>query len=226
MSYMWEEFNIKTFAAETLVYRDGAYCPDLSTLGPGAIDKTYDLPVHIIYVGEIAGKNELNIDISAGGQQVFLSARIKNKKPAFLNIFIKNTGKNSELRGHVMMQNDADLTFECRGHHAASETGILIKSKLIAGVASKSKLSAAAVIDPNCADCTSDIGFSALCAPDARIEFTPAQYISAVPHSASHGAALYRPTPPQIEFLRGAGLSGAEVDVALREAFMNDFPLF
>ena len=30
MSYMWNEFNIKTFPAETLVFRDGVFYPDLS----------------------------------------------------------------------------------------------------------------------------------------------------------------------------------------------------
>ena len=45
MSYMWNEFNIKTFPAETIVYRDGEYCPDLSTLENKPIDKKYDLPV-------------------------------------------------------------------------------------------------------------------------------------------------------------------------------------
>ena len=87
MSYMWDEFNIKTFAAETIVYRDGLYCADLSTLPDGTIDSHYDLPVHIIYIGEIAGKCRLNIDISVANQPVFLDVRVKNKKPAFLNIF-------------------------------------------------------------------------------------------------------------------------------------------
>ena len=30
MSYLWQEFNIKTFEAETLVFRDGVFCEDLS----------------------------------------------------------------------------------------------------------------------------------------------------------------------------------------------------
>ena len=64
MSYMWENFNIKPFPAETIVYRDGKYCPDLSTIKNVPINKNYDLPVHIIYVGEIDGKNKLDIDIN------------------------------------------------------------------------------------------------------------------------------------------------------------------
>ena len=46
---MWNEFNIKTFPAETIVYRDGEYVPELSTLTNDAINDTFDLPVHIIY---------------------------------------------------------------------------------------------------------------------------------------------------------------------------------
>ena len=82
MSYMWNEFNIKTFPAETIVWRDGVYNAELSTLKNATIDKKLDRPVHIIYVGEIAGENNLNIDISAFNQPVFLSVNIKNKKPA------------------------------------------------------------------------------------------------------------------------------------------------
>ena len=72
------------------MFRDGVFCPELSTLAGTDIDKKYNLPVHIIYVGEIAGKNELSINISAAGQKVFLSLRVKNKLPAFFDIFIKN----------------------------------------------------------------------------------------------------------------------------------------
>ena len=63
MSYMWENFNIKPFPAETIVYRDGEYCPELSTIKDGSINKHYDLPVHIIYVGDIDDKKDLNINV-------------------------------------------------------------------------------------------------------------------------------------------------------------------
>ena len=90
MNYLWQEFNIKTFPAETIVFRDGIYQSELSTLPNDLkITKKYDLPVHIIYVGEVAGKNDINCEISAENQQVFLSAKITIKKPAFLNVFIK-----------------------------------------------------------------------------------------------------------------------------------------
>lgn len=226
MSYMWTEFNIKTFPAETAVFRDGVFCPELSTLGNTKIDRTYDLPVHIIYIGDLAGKNELNIDISANNQKVFLSARVKNKKPAFLNIFIKNTGKNSELRGHVMVQNFDNFSFDCTAHHAAPDTGILVNTKLLGHKNSVSCLCGVAVIDKNCDGAVSDIGFTAMAAPGARIEFRPEQRISAAVQSAQHSAAIYRPGAPQIEFLREGGLSGAEIKDVLQDAFLNDFSLF
>lgn len=226
MSYMFNEFNIKTFPAETIVWRDGAYVPDLSTLKNGAIDKNYDLPVHIIYVGQITGKNELNIDVCVNNQPVFLSVNVKNKIPAFLNIFIKNTGKNSEIRGHVMTENASELNLDICAHHAGPDTGILIKSKLLGNASSKSVLSGTAIIDKNCNNCTSDIGFSALLDKTAHATFIPAQEISSIPAAADHSASVFHATDAQIQFLRAAGMSGAECDMAMRDAFINDFPLF
>ena len=117
MSYMWENFNIKPIPAETIVYRNGEYCPDLSTINNGPINKNYDLPVHIIYVGEIDGKKQLNIDVNVENQKVYLSVNIKNKKPAFFNVFIKNTGKNSKIYGHILLDNHDSLTYDCTAHH-------------------------------------------------------------------------------------------------------------
>lgn len=219
---MWNEFNIKTMPAETIVFRDGVFCADLSTLSDCNIDKTYELPVHIIYVGEIAGKCRLDLNISAGNQSVILDVRVKNKLPAFFDIFIKNTGKNSEIRGGVLLENTGELTYNIIGEHAADDTTICVKTKLIAEKNTKSKLSGTAVIEKNTKNTISDIAFAALADKNARIEFMPAQRISSVPKSADHSAAIFRPTDFQIEYLREAGLSGAEVNAATREAFMND----
>ena len=226
MSYQWENFNIKTFPAETLVYRDGVFCPELSTLAHAAVSQNYDLPVHIIYAGKIAGECRLNIDITAQNQPVFLSVHVENDLPAFLKIFVKNAGKKSELRGHVMLKNNSDLNLDIDAQHIAPETGILIKTKLIAGQNSNSVLAGIAKIEKNAGKCRSDIGFTALAANTAKITFRPAQFIASTPQSAEHGAAIYRPSAPQIEYLSRAGLSGAEVKDVLREAFLNDFPLF
>ena len=226
MSYMWENFNIKAFSAETIVYRDGKYCPDLSTIKNDPINKNYDLPIHIIYVGEISGKNTLDIDINIQNQKVFLSVNIKNKKPAFLNIFIKNTGKNSELRGHILINNNDNLTYECVAKHLAENTVIRLQNKLVANKDSISTLSGTVIIDKNCAFCDSDMNFSAISAKNAKIKFIPAQRISSVPLNAGHSASIYTPKPIQIEYLRESGLGELEIKNIIHEAFMNDFSLF
>ena len=226
MSYMWDEFNIKTWDAETVVFRDGVFCPDLSTLNSTDITKKYNRDVHIIYVGEIAGNYRININILTENQPVFLTAKIKNKKPAFFNIFVKNAGKNSEFRGHVMLENFSNLETDFVMQHSASDTVALLHTKILAEKNTLSKLSGVAIIDANTKNTTSDINFSALADKTARIEFTPAQRISAVPNDAGHSASLYRPGTPQIEYLRGAGLARDEIRDALREAFLNDYSLF
>ena len=223
MSYMWENFNIKPFPAETIVYRDGEYCPKLSTIKNGPINKNYDLPVHIIYVGEIDGEKSLDIDINIPDQEVVLSVNVKNKKPAFFNIFIKNTGKNSKLTGHILLENFGNLTYECTAHHLSSNTGIFLQNKLIAHKYSISKMSGVAIIDKNCPDCDSNIDFSAIADKCAKIEFLPAQRISSVPTSAGHSASIFAPKPIQIQYLRESGLGQGEIDDVIREAFMNDF---
>ena len=223
---MWNEFNIKTFPAETIVFRDGLYCPDLSTIKSTIIDKKYDLPVHIIYVGEIVDKNELNINIDVEKQPVFLSVDIKNKKPAFLNIFIKNTGKNSELRGHIFVENFDSLELNINAGHLCKNTGILVHTKLIAHEKTYSKLNGTAEIAYGCPECLSDIGFSAIADNTAKVEFLPAQRIKSEPISAEHSASIYRLGQPQIMYLRMAGLSGAEIKDIAFEAFKNNFSLF
>ena len=226
MSYMWDNFNIKPFPAETIVYRDGEYCPELSTLPNEVINKNYDLPIHIIYVGEIYGEKSLNIDVNTPNQKVCLSVNIKNKKPAFLNIFIKNTGKNSEILGHVLLDNYDNLKYKCIAEHISANTGIFLQNKLIANKKSISKLSGVAIINKNCNDCNSDIGFTAIAARDAKIEFEPAQRISSVPENAGHSASIYSPKPIQVQYLRESGLGIIEIDEIMREAFINDFSLF
>ena len=223
MSYMWNEFNIKTFPAETIVFRDGVYCPDLSTLEYAPIDKKYKLPVHIIYVGEIAGENDLNIDLGAENQKIIITVKIKNKKPAFLNIFIKHAGKNSEIKANIALQNYSDLNYKCVAHHLYENTAILIKNKILAGKDSKSIMSGNAIINKNCPDCISDVSFSAMVEKNAKIEFLPQQNISSEPISAEHSANIYRGTDAQIIYLRQSGLGTFEVEDVIKEAFLNDF---
>lgn len=225
-NYLWQEFNIKTFPAETIVFLDGVFRPELSTLESATIDQKHDLPVHIIYAGEIADENNLDIDIKVADQKVFLTAKVKNKKPAFLNIFIKNTGKKSFFQGRVLVENYSELDVYTKGHHLAPDTEIIIMTKLLAHVGTKSKLIGDAEIEKDCPNCNSDIGFSAMAASDAKIEFAPKQFIKTPPESAKHSASIYKGSQSQIDYLRQTGLGGAEVKAALEEAFANDFGLF
>ena len=168
----------------------------------------------------------MNIELGADEQEVILTAKILNKKPAFLNVFIKNTGKNSELRGHIFVENFDQLNLDIKAGHFAENTGILVHTKLIAHKDTYSKLSGIAEIAGNCRECTSDIGFSAIADDTAKIEFLPAQRIKSEPKSAEHSATIYRLLPAQIEFLRNSGLSTLEIRDVSFEAFKKDFSLF
>lgn len=223
---MWQDFNIKTFPAETIVYRDGVFCPELSTLQSVIIDKKYDLPVHLIYIGEIAGENVLNIDLLAERQPIFISVKTTNKKPAFLNIFVKNAGKNSEIRGQITLFNESELKFDVFAGHFDKNTGILLDTKIIGLKNSVSKISGIAQINKNCENCNSDLTFSAILDKDAKITFSPIQKISAIPQNAKHGASIFETNDIQIQYLRESGLSGAEIENVMREAFINNSPLF
>lgn len=228
MSYIWNKFNIKTFPAETLVYCDGYFQEQFSTLPETDIFlKKLDLPVHIIYVGKIERENTLNINLFAQNQPIFLSINTENKLPAFLNIFIKNTGKNSEIRGHILCKNSSDLSIKIIAEHDAPDTGILLQTKVIGYKDSYSRLSGTALINPNCPNVKSDIRFSGYAADkSAKIRFIPRQRILSVPESAEHSASVFNIKESQEIYLRETGLSGAEVKDSMTEAFINDFNLF
>lgn len=226
MSYLWKEFNIKTFDAETVVFRNGAFCPELSTLDYSDINQTFEKPVHFIYVGEIAGKNELNINLNSDNQKVFVSVKIQNKKPAFLNILCKNTGKNSEILAGIVVQNYSDFNLDCKSIQNESNNSVLIKTRLMAHKNSNSVLSGIAEINKNCVDNISDISFGAMADESASIQFLPAQKIKSVPMRADHSAFIYQANDEQVNYLRQSGLSGAEIKKVLEEAFLNDIDLF
>ncbi len=226
MNYLWQEFNIKTFISETIVFRDGVFIPELSTLEFADINKTYDRPIHIIYVGEISGDKTLDINISAPNQSIFMTLKLKNKTPADLKINVKNTGKNSEFKGNFIIENFSEINLENNGHHLNSDTTIIMKTKIIATKNSISKLSGAAHIDKNYTNCTSDIGFSALADKESKITFSPNQFISSEPLGAEHSASLYKPLKPQIQFLEESGLDKAKALGVLSQAFLDDNDLF
>lgn len=193
------------------------------------ITKNYDLPVHIIFIGEITGKQNLKINISAEKQDVFLTVKINTKKesmawvrvPAFLNVFIKNTGENSKFDGKIIAQNHSELCIDIFTGFFNKNTGINVYTKVVAHNNSKTVLSGMADINKNCENCESALDFSVLAAPSAKIEFKPAQKIKSIPKNADHSANIYRGSAPQIEYLRSTGLSATEIKNALEEAFTN-----
>ena len=230
MSYLWQEFNIKTFPSETLVFKDGVFHNELSDCESGYFDsdnntiyitKKSELPIHIIYVGEIADDIDLNIDLSAPNTNVISTIKIINKKPAFLNFFIKNTGKNCVFNGQIITQNYNLLQIDVKGQHFCENTGIFVKTRVLAHKDSETVLNGYAIIEKNIDNCDSDISFSVMADETAKITMKPTQYIKSIPNSASHSAALYQPNNNQINYLRESGLSGEQVKQVLQEAFLS-----
>lgn len=228
MSYIWQDFNIKTFRAETVVFRDGVFCPEFSTLDGPVIDKNYDLPVHFIYVGEILGDNNLDIVINENvkNQKIYLSGKIKVLNNARLNFSIKNSGIDSDLRGFFIIENHGVFNCNLDAYHLCRKTGIFIKTRVLGYKNSESNLNGTAHIYKYCENCRSDINFSAMLEDNAKITFLPVQEISAIPDTASHSASIAQYNAPQIEYLHQSGLTDIEVRIALREAFMNDIDIF
>ena len=228
MSYIWQDFNIKTFPAETIVFRDGVFCPELSTLESPEITKNYDLPIHYIYVGNLVGNNDLNINIDENvkNQKIYLSIKVKVDSIASLNIVIKNSGIYSDFCGYVVIENHGNIKFNVSAHHLCRNTGIFIKTKLLAYKNTTSKLSGVASIYKYCENCRSDIDFSAISDKNAKITFSPVQRISAIPENAAHSASIAHYTNQQIEYLHQSGLTNSEITDVLREAFINDTYIF
>ena len=224
MSYIWQDFNIKPFPAETIVFRDGLFCPEISTLESPVISKNYDLPVHYIYVGNLSGHNVLNIDINENvkNQKIFLSVNVKTENITDFEIVIKNSGMDSNITCFIVLENYGNLTYNIYAHHLCRKTGILVKNRLVAYKNSVSKLNGVANIYKYCEDCNSNIEFSAMAEKDAKIIFSPQQKISAEPGFAAHSANIARPNDQQIEYLHTAGLTDPEILSVMREAFINN----
>ena len=230
MSYLWQEFNIKTFPAETLVFRDGVFYEDLSDYkniefdsekNLISVNKTPKLPIHIIYIGEIAGDINLNIDINAENSNIVMDLKTTNKTPAFLNIFIKNTGKNSVFNGYIIDKNYDKLKINVIGQHLNENTGIFVKTRVAAYKNTLTDLQGCAKIEKNAINSDSDISFSVMADKDAKIILKPTQYINSVPKNAVHNSSLYKPNQNQINYLCESGLGKIEIKKVLEEAFLN-----
>ena len=231
MSYLWQEFNIKTFPAETLIFQDGIFRPELSEYESLnfdndknliSINKTPKLPIHIIYIGEISGDISLNIDLKSVNTNVFMTTKIINKKPAFLSIFVNNYCENSVFNGKIISQNYSELKIDVNGRHLQKNNSIFIKTKVLCHKNSNTILNGYAFIEKDTKLCNSDISFSVMADESAKITMKPCQFIQSVPDKATHSASIYKPTENQINYLRSAGLSGQEVENILKEAFLEE----
>ena len=229
MSYLWQEFNIKTFQAETLVFRDGVFCDELSDYkcakfenNTVIINKTSKLPVHIIYIGEIAGNIDLNVNIIAPNNKIIMTSKISNKKSSKMNIFVKNSGKNSIFDGKIIVKNKGFMEINTSGQHLCENTGIFIKTRVMAYNNSENILSGQAIIEKNILNCDSDVSFTVMADENAKITLKPSQFINSVPKSAKHSASLYKPNNNQIYYLRTSGLSGVEIKEILENVFLEE----
>lgn len=229
MSYLWQEFNIKTFIAETLVFRDGVFYPELSDCTCASykeniitVDKTIKIPVHIIYIGEIAGNIDLNINIIAPDNKIIMTNKTVCKKPAFFNIFVKNFGKNSVFDGKITVKNQNSLKISVLAEHLCENTGIFVKTRIAAYKNSENILDGQAIIGKNMPNCNSDISFTVMADENVKITMKPMQYIKSIPESAKHSASLYKPNNNQINYLRTSGLGTIEIKQILENAFLEE----
>lgn len=229
MSYLWQEFNIKTFTAETLVFRDGIFCKELSDYTCASCDnntitinKTIKIPVHIIYIGEIADNINLNINIIAPDTKIIMTNKTVYKKPAFFNIFIKNFGKNSVFDGKIIVKNHNSLKISVLAEHLCENTGIFVKTRVAAYKNSETILTGSAIIGKNIPNCDSDVSFTVMADENAKITMKPMQYIKSVPESAKHSASVYKPNNNQINYLRTSGLGTIEIKQVLENAFLEE----
>jgi Fe-S cluster assembly scaffold protein SufB len=235
MQYLWDTFNIKTFLAKTLVFEDGEFKSELSDFDKDEIkiqtlkaktlinikQKT-EIPVHIIYVGNISGKQDIKIINSAEDTHIVISSKLNIKKPAFLHVFIENTGKNSEISADMVFLNSSALKLDVFADHLSENTGVFVKNRVLAHAGSSTNLYGESKIVGDCPGCRSDMSFTAMCAPDIKyIKMSPNQKIASIPESAEHSAGIYRGTTEQVQFLNEAGLSEIEVKNILEQAFLE-----
>lgn len=220
MAYLFDDFkNIRTFPANTRVYRDGVFAPELSDENAGA-----DLPLHIIHIGRISGAQNWFVDMNDMiPASVFLTARIETSGASKIRIEINPNFDGAAFDGRIFIKNAGNLTLNVIGNNNKSGTKINCATKLFALAGSKNDLSGVANIPAEVAGAESWISFSALCERGAAsVRMSPAQRISSVPAAAGHSASIYSPAPAEIRYLETAGLSARESRDLLDRAFMEE----
>jgi Fe-S cluster assembly scaffold protein SufB len=218
MTYLFDDFkNIRTFPANTQVYRDGVLVPEFCDNSLGE-----DAPLHIIHIGHISGAQNWFIDMN-DVKNVYLTARITIDDNAKIRIEINANHENQEFDGKLFIKNSGDLDLNIVANNNKSYTQIHCETKLFAMANSKNNMAGTANIPSDVIDADSDIGFSALCANNvAYLKMAPSQRISSVPKSATHSASIYHPTPAQVKYLEMAGLSDDQATDLLNKAFMDE----
>jgi len=127
---------------------------------------------------------------------------------------------DTDAVGTIIIKNHGKLNVNVAANHVRDNVKIHIMVKLLAGENSENGLAATATIAPGVQGADSDIGFSVIARPGAKIKMQPDQRISSVPVAAGHSASIYRPSPAQIIYLESAGLTDA--DKLLEQAFLMD----
>jgi len=186
-----------------------------------SITKQHKEPIKIVYFGEITGKKEINLHLSAKNTNVEIYVDIKNKKPAFLNINIENAGKNSSVINTNFIKNYKEFTLNINCKHSNSDTKIHSNTKLITNKKTITKLITNAEITKKAINSDSDISLGVMSDETSIVTFIPKQNIKSVPLSANHSAFLYKPDKSQIEYLRNAGYDDRNIKIVLKEAFFN-----
>ena len=234
MNNLFEKFNILRFRSYEIIFNNNRLISNIDNKSIivkeddiNIIDNTKnDLPIHIIYVGSINNKTNVNIKINNNNQFVFLTAKIINNSNSEFNINIINNGINSKFKGKLIIKNKSELNIKENCQQIKDYTELILYTRIINLKNSNSKISATATIDKNLKECISDINFSAIADINSKIEFLPIQYIKSIPISADHSASLYKEKPNQIQYLKSSGLNEKQTNKILKESFIKDIPLF
>lgn len=229
MYNIYDKFNIKRVDSETLIFKDGVFCEDISFYkniiikdNNINIQKKHSKPIHIIYIGNIDKENILNIKINCAETNVIFSSKLEIKKPAILDINIKNTGKNSVFNGNIICKNNSNFKLNIKAEHIKENTSVFVKTKILSLNKSVTDLTGIAKINKNCINCDSDISFYVMAQEKAIIKMIPVQNIKSVPNSANHSASLYKTDKYQIEYLKNSGFSDIKIKQILKEAFLTE----
>lgn len=220
---MFDDFkNIRSFPANTLVYKDGEFVPELST---DVKEKRPDLPFHIIYTGKITGEHNWTIPESPDKpepNQIFITARLETYGTTKITLHIESSCTGQRFDGKIIIKNAGNLGLKVVGDNLHNDTEIKCQTKMFAGKDSESRLIGIANIPNGLMGASTDIGFSVLCDRPSFLEISPTQRISSVPKFAGHSASIYHPTCSQIRYLETAGMTDAESTALLNAAFMEE----